>query len=92
MNSTEADVITQVRAFIHENFLYMRPNFEVGADDRLLEQGIIDSMGMLQLVTFLEETFGIRPADDELVPENLDSIDRIASFVMRKRSQAKGAR
>jgi len=85
MNTTEADVISQVRTFIHENFLYMRPNFEVGTDDRLLEQGIIDSMGVLDLLNFLEETFDVRVSDDELTEENLGTLRGIARFVSAKR-------
>jgi acyl carrier protein len=82
--TTEADVIARVRTFIQENFLYMRPNFEVGTDDRLLEQGIIDSMGVLDLLNFLEEAFGVRVADDELTEENLGTLRGIGRFVSAK--------
>jgi acyl carrier protein len=70
----------RIRAFILENF-YVDA---FGDDDSFLESGIVDSMGMLQLVAFVEETFGFRIADDELVPENLDSVSRAAAFVDRK--------
>jgi acyl carrier protein len=53
-------------------------------DEPFLSAGIIDSMGMLQLVTFLQEQFGIEIRDEELVPENLDSVARAAAFVQRK--------
>ncbi|MGH7616527.1 MAG: acyl carrier protein [Gemmatimonadaceae bacterium] len=88
--STETDVIARVRTFIQENFLYMRPNFEVGPDDGLLEQGIIDSMGVLDLLNFLEEAFDVRVSDDELTEENLGTLRSIGRFVAAKR-QSVGA-
>ncbi|WP_233490222.1 acyl carrier protein [Thiocapsa marina] len=55
-------------------------------DDSFLDKGIIDSTGILELVTFLEQEFGIQIADEELLPENLDSIDRLVNFIHRKQS------
>lgn len=73
-----------IRAFIRDNFLKESPvkNF----DDSLsfIDGGIIDSVGVLELVAFLEERFGFRIEDDELVPENLDSVDRLVRYVARK--------
>ena len=72
-----------VRQFIVKTFLF-------GNGDRLedemslLENGVIDSTGILELIMFLEETYGIAIADDELVPENLDSISNIAGFLDEK--------
>ena len=54
--------------------------------DSLLESGLIDSMGVLELVTFLESTFSIQVADEEVVPENLDTIAGIVAYVRRKRA------
>lgn len=73
----------RVRAFISETFFVD----DFAEDDSFLRTGIIDSMGMSQLVSFLEEAFQIRIADEELVPENLDSLARVAAFVERKRSR-----
>jgi acyl carrier protein len=73
--------IARVREFIRENF------FVAGAladDDSLIERGIIDSTGVLEVVSFLEAEFGIQVLDEEMLPENLDSIARIATFVQRK--------
>ncbi len=70
----------RIRDFIVENFFV--DGF--GDDESFLRSGIVDSMGMSQLVAFLEETFGFPIADDELVPENLDSLSRVAAFVDRK--------
>jgi acyl carrier protein len=52
--------------------------------DSFLERGVIDSLGMMELVGLLDKTFGIRVSDDELMPENLDSIDSICGFLQRK--------
>jgi acyl carrier protein len=54
----------------------------------LLNNGIIDETGMLEMVAFLEATFGVKIADDEIAPENLDSIARVAAFVCRKKTAA----
>jgi len=84
MSTTEAEIVSRVRSFIQENFLYMRPNVEIGPDDRLLEQGIIDSMGVLDLLNFLEEAFDVHVADDELTEDNLGTLAGIGRFVMAK--------
>ena len=76
----------ELRAFIVDAFL-----FHDGASAKFTDQTsfvdnrIIDSTGVLELVAFLEKTYGIRVEDDELDPDNLDSIDRLAAFVERKR-------
>jgi acyl carrier protein len=73
----------QIRSFIIENFLF-------GNDDGLkddasfLEEGIIDSTGILELVSFMEEEFSITVDDEELIPENLDSINNVTSYLNRK--------
>ena len=74
----------QVRAFITSNFYVADPS--VLADDTsLLDSGIVDSTGMLEVIYFIEETFGIKVDYSEMVPDNLDSIERIANFVARKK-------
>lgn len=80
--STEANEI--VRAFVVENFLFGDHTHPLAASDSLIENGIIDSTGVLELVAFLEDRFGITMADSEIVPANLDSLDRIAAFVTSK--------
>ena len=76
-----------IREFIVENFLFGEAN---GLDDdtSFLENGIIDSTGILELVTFLEETFGIEVEDEELVPENLDSIANVVTYLTTKQESA----
>lgn len=73
----------KVKEFIVENFLF-GDDQGLDNDASFLDNGIIDSTGILELVTFLEETFNIEIADEELVPENLDSINQIVSFLAKK--------
>ena len=80
--STTAQALQE---FIKESFLFGQ-EITFTDDDSFLEMGIIDSTGVLELVMFLESNFGISVADDELVPENLDSINNIVRFVDVKRS------
>ena len=79
MNETKG----KIKTFIIENFLF---GSEDGLEDKtsFLEEGIIDSTGILELVTFLEEEFSITIEDEELVPENLDSIINVTAFLERK--------
>jgi acyl carrier protein len=74
----------RVRGFISENFFV-----EGFADDAsFLRESILDSLGMLELVGFLEREYQFHVSETELVPENLDSLDRVAAFVERKRQNA----
>ena len=77
----------QLRDFVTSNFYVTDPD---ALDERasLLEHGVIDSTGVLEVIAFIEETFGISVEDGEMLPENLDSIERIAAFVARKRQAA----
>jgi acyl carrier protein len=59
---------------------------ELGDRDSLLDKGIVDSTGVLELVGFLEETFEIQIEDEELIPENLDSVEKIIGYIGRKQS------
>jgi acyl carrier protein len=77
-------VETDIRTFLAEVFFLGDSPSELPATDSLIESGIIDSTGVLEMVGFLEDTYGIRIEDAELVPENLDSIQNIVSFVDRK--------
>ena len=75
--------IDTVRGFIVENFLF-GDGESLREDTSLMEEGIMDSTGILELLFFIEETFGFSVKDDELVPENMDSLQNIARFVDRK--------
>jgi acyl carrier protein len=83
------DISLAVRRFIGENFLFRDDGDAITHDASLLDAGIIDSTGVLELVSFLETTFGIEVQDDEMLPENLDSISAITSYVSRKLESAK---
>ena len=78
------DISLAVRRFIGENFLFRDDGDAITHDASLLDAGIIDSTGVLELVCFLETTFGIEVQDDEMLPENLDSIHAISNYVDRK--------
>jgi acyl carrier protein len=78
----------QVRHFILENYLFTDDPAQLGLDDSLLGRGIVDSTGMLEIILFIEEQLGVKVADSEMVPENLDSVNRIAAFVTSKRKAA----
>jgi acyl carrier protein len=84
MPVTEAQIIADTRAYISENFLYARPGYVVADDEHLLEKGVVDSMGMVELVTFLQDRFDVEPADDEITEDNFATLRRIAGFVIRK--------
>jgi acyl carrier protein len=74
-----------LRTFIKETFLFGRePNFS--DDDSFLDMGLIDSTGVLELVGHIEEAHGVKVEDEELVPENLDSINQIVRFIESKQS------
>jgi acyl carrier protein len=76
-------VTDKVDKFISEQFIFDEDK-KISPEDSLLETGTIDSTGVLELVLFLEETFSIQVADEDLIPDNLDSINKIAAFVDRK--------
>jgi len=73
-----------LRKFIVDNFSYGRDDVEFADDESLLEKGLIDSTGVLELVTFLETTYKIQIEDEELIPDNLDSVEKIIRFVDQK--------
>ena len=76
----------ELREFIIENFMIGRDPEELSDSGSLLELGIIDSTGVLEVVGFLEEKYGLEVDDDELVPENLDSIENLEGFIKRKQA------
>jgi acyl carrier protein len=77
------DVAARVRAFLVDTFL-LGDDDGFADDESLLDSGIVDSTGVMEVVAFLEESFGIEIDDDELVADNLDSVQRLATFVARK--------
>ena len=81
------DMREQIRSYIVDNFLF---GDDSGLDDTVsfLDSGMIDSTGILEVISFLEETFPIKVKDEELVPENLDSIQNLVAYLGRKMATA----
>lgn len=75
--------LENIRAFIVDNFLFGEDS-GLKDDSSFLDEGFLDSTGIMQLVAFIEETYSVRVDDEELLPENLDSIDKVAAFLERK--------
>jgi acyl carrier protein len=75
----------QVREYLLKNHLFASNADALRDDISLIRDGVIDSIGVLELITFLEERFGIAVAEEEMVPDNLDSVVSIEAFVARKR-------
>ena len=80
-----------VRAFIVENFLFGDATQAPADDASLIENDVIDSTGVLELVAFIEDRFGLAMSDADIVPANLDSLERIAAFVAAKSPAAVAA-
>ena len=74
---------TKVKEFIVENFLFGNAN-GLSDETSFLDEGIIDSTGVLELITFIEDEFNIYVNDEELIPENLDSLNNVAKFLQTK--------
>lgn len=81
MNNRQA-----VRLYILENFMFTNDESALLDGDSLLDRGLIDSTGVLEIILFLEETFDIKVKDDEMLPENLDSVDNLVAFIERKQA------
>lgn len=84
MAVSEKEIREQVKNFIVTNFFLDLNTIELNDDSSFLDNGYVDSTGMLEVIGFLEETYGISIADDEMVPENLDSLSNIGAYVTRK--------
>jgi acyl carrier protein len=80
------DIKRQVRAYLLDNFLMGGCEEDIADDTSFMEKQILDSTGFIELVSFLEETFGVTVEDEEMIPENLDSLPSIEQFIARKRS------
>ena len=81
---TQAEIRDKVWAYIVENFLYMRPNLQVGPDDSLLKKGVFDSLGVMEVIGFIEETFGISVEQEEVTEAHFGTLNAIATYVAAK--------
>lgn len=86
LRETQNGIMGKLRNFITENFLSSTGLDAFENNDSFMEKGIIDSTGILELLEFIEEEFHIRVEDEEIIPDNLDSVDKITSFISRKSS------
>ena len=82
------DIKTKIRDHIATNILYSDNGFEYGDDASFLEEGIVDSVGIMELVLFIEENFGLTVDDEDLTPDNFDSVDRLAEYIKRRQAVA----
>ncbi len=78
------DIKAQIRRYVAQNFLFSDNGFELSDDASFLEEGIVDSTGVLELVLFVEDTYNIEVDDDEIVPDNFDSVGSLAAFIKRE--------
>jgi acyl carrier protein len=85
----QSNFIGEVRSFVVSNYLLGREE-ALGNDDSFQEQGVIDSTGILELVSHLEGTYGIEILDEELNPDNLDSVNKIVAYLTRKLATVTG--
>ena len=81
---SKTDTLPQLREFVRETFLYMRPEFDLRDDTSLLHSGVLDSMGVMEVLGFLEESFGVTPTDMEITEANLGTLNSIADFIHLK--------
>ena len=87
-NTTNQQIEPPIRDFIAANLLYSKDGFTYADDASLLREGIIDSLGVVELVEFLQTRFGVKVEQKEVRPDNFDSVAKLAAFVRRKMSGA----
>ncbi len=78
------EIEPKIREYIASNLLFSDNGFGYDDDASFLQEGIIDSVGVLELVLFVEETFGVEVNDQEIIPDNFDSVDKLASYIRSK--------
>ncbi len=75
----------QIKDYIARNLLFSSNGFHYKDDDSFLEEGIVDSQGVMELVAFVEDAFKVRVDDQDIVPDNFDSVSKLASYIRRKK-------
>lgn len=78
------EIEMQIKQFVLDNFLFGGSLDDIDVDASLINTGIIDSLGVLQLISFVEETYGIEVADEEVVPQNFDSVRNLTAYIRAK--------
>lgn len=79
-----------VRTYLADNLMLPAGLADLADDASFLERNLLDSTGVLELVGFIEDTYGVKVGDDEIIPDNLDSVALVASYIARKRGAGKG--
>lgn len=74
----------KLRLYVLDNFLFTDNQSELNDDDSFMDKGIIDSTGILELIFFIEEEFSVKVEDEEMIPDNLDSINKVVKFIESK--------
>lgn len=76
-----------IKTYILENYLFTDDATALSSADSFLERGILDSTGILEVIFFIEEEYGLKVEDEEMIPENLDSVENLVAFVTRKQDK-----
>ncbi len=74
-----------IKDYISRNLLFSSHGFHYKDDDSFLEEGIVDSQGVMELVAFVEDTYKVRVDDQDIVPDNFDSVSKLAGYIRRKK-------
>jgi acyl carrier protein len=78
------DIEARIRSYIAQNLLFSDNGFNYSDDDSFLQEGIVDSVGVLELVLFVEQTFGVDVNDQDITPDNFDSVSKLANYIRRQ--------
>jgi len=84
MSQNQPNLESEIRKFITENMLFSADGFSYDDNDSLLEAGIVDSIGVMELVTFVDQTYKIAVPPEDISPDNFDSISRLANYIRRR--------
>lgn len=88
---TAAEILQRTRAYVLENFLYMRRDPKLDHDDPLLATGVIDSLGVMELVGFVEQTFQVQVDPADITEEHFGTLNAIARYVAAKQASSRAA-
>ena len=78
------EIETQIKSYIAKNLVFSGDEFKYSDDASFLEEGIVDSLGVMELVSFVEDRFGVAVDDQEITPDNFDSVGKLAAYIRRK--------
>jgi acyl carrier protein len=90
MSPNQPNLESEIRKFITENMLFSADGFNYDDNDSLLEAGIVDSIGVMELVTFVDKTYKITVPPEDISPDNFDSINRLAKYIRLKQGTGQG--